>query len=247
MGSSIRSQSPTQVARKLLGRFLAGVGHRVTQVSFRFYQPPPPPKPPEEERLVPWLRVKGDKTLRQEYDLNESSVVFDVGGYEGQWASDIFSRYRCTVHVFEAVQSFAEQIERRFDRNNRVHVHRFGLGGATREARLLVSGDASSMLKAGPESAEVQVDVVRATEFIEQLGVGCIHLMKINIEGGEYELLDDLIESGCVQMIENIQIQFHDFIPDAAQRMIAIQNRLANTHFLTYQFPLVWENWKRRI
>jgi hypothetical protein len=38
-----------------------------------------------------------------EYDLNADSVCIDIGGYEGQWASDIFGRYGCTIHVFEPV------------------------------------------------------------------------------------------------------------------------------------------------
>ena len=41
-------------------------------------------------RVAPWLADNGDKTYRLDYNLNENSVVFDLGGYEGQWASDIF-------------------------------------------------------------------------------------------------------------------------------------------------------------
>lgn len=70
--------------------------------------------------------------------------------------------------------------------------------------------------------------------------------MKINIEGGEYELIEHFIESEFVKEIRDIQVQFHDFIPDAGVRMKKIQEELKNTHFLTYQYEFVWENWRRK-
>ena len=32
-------------------------------------------------RVKPWLDANGEEDLRLNYDLNERSVVFDVGGY----------------------------------------------------------------------------------------------------------------------------------------------------------------------
>jgi hypothetical protein len=63
-----------------------------------------------------------------------------------------------------------------------------------------------------------------------------VDLMKINIEGGEYELLEHLIARGLTKRIRNIQVQFHeDVMAGAAGRMERIQSRLAETHHLTYQ------------
>ena len=45
-----------------------------------------------------WFDIKGDKTLRLQYPLNEESIVFDLGGYHGQWASDIFNKYMCNIN-----------------------------------------------------------------------------------------------------------------------------------------------------
>ena len=56
---------------------------------------------PQEKRCIPWFQNNGDKTLRLNYPLTDKSIVLDLGGYEGQWASDIFSRYCCFIHVFE--------------------------------------------------------------------------------------------------------------------------------------------------
>lgn len=196
----------------------------------------------QEKRVTEWFKVSGDRTLRLNYDLDENSLVFDIGGYEGQWASDIFSMYCCTIHIFEPVVEFADKIERRFPRNKRIFVHKFGLLNRSQKASILLAQDGSSFFKQGKTNAEVTL--VSAVDFMRENDIQNIDVMKINIEGGEYDLLDHLIDTGFVKHIKNIQVQFHDFVPNAEQRMIRIQQRLRQTHSLTYQYPFVWENWK---
>ena len=60
-------------------------------ISERLYKSP-------QKRAIPWFKIQGDKTLRLNYNLNDASLVFDLGGYEGQWSSDIFSKYCCFIN-----------------------------------------------------------------------------------------------------------------------------------------------------
>ena len=53
-----------------------------------------------------------------------------------------------------------------------------------------------------------------------------------------------MIKIGIIKKVCNIQVQFHNIIPDARQRMEEIQVGLENTHYLTYQYPWIWENWR---
>ena len=48
--------------------------------------------------------------LRYEYNLNKDSVVFDIGGFDGTWAHNIYSKYSCNILVFEPVKSFYTNI-----------------------------------------------------------------------------------------------------------------------------------------
>lgn len=199
---------------------------------------------PDELRVAAWFADQGDATLRLDYDLGPQSLVFDLGGYEGQWTSDIHAMYGCRVFVFEPVPSFAACIGRRFRRNPNIRVFDFGLAGQTGEAAISLARDASSLFHAGADAIPIRLRC--AADFLRDEGVTDIDLMKINIEGGEYELLEHLLDAGLTDRIGNLQVQFHDFVPDARVRMEAIQNRLAATHELTYQYPFVWENWRRR-
>ncbi len=230
--------------RKILSRITARSGNALVSISRRLYQFSQEQtglSREQQERFDRWFRDQGDKSLRLDYDLNENSMVFDLGGYEGQWTSDIFSKYGCTVHVFEPVAEFAEWIGNRFRPNKKIIVHNCGLAGENKTVRLALGKDGSSAFKSGEHVTEIRL--VRALDFFIEHNISQIDLMKINIEGGEYELLEHLIGSDLIKNIRNVQIQFHDFVPDAERKMRQIQGDLERTHRLTYQYVFVWENW----
>jgi len=189
-----------------------------------------------------WRSDRGDATLRQDYDLSGKSLVLDLGGYQGQWASDIYARYRCAIHIFEPVPQFAEAIKARFARNPSITVHAAALGPTDCEARIALNDDGSHLAANGG----VPVLVKRADTFIDSLGAPAIDLVKINIEGAEYDLLEHLLNTGHILQINNLQIQFHRFVPNAVMRRDNIRKKMSTTHELTYEYEFVWENWRKR-
>lgn len=224
--------------RGLLGKVFAAVRRVTPGISAKLS------RSPQDSWLAAWRQVQGDKTLRLDYNLDASSIVFDIGGYEGNWTSDIFSMYRCTIHVFEPVIEFAERIETRFSRNSNIYTHRFGLSEQNRKSHISVNRDSSSLYRPGSDVRDARL--VRAIDFMQEYHVEKVDLMKINIEGGEYDLLDHLIDTGFVKNIVNIQVQFHAIYPGDDQRMLQIQQLLGRTHRLAWQYPWVWENWRSK-
>jgi hypothetical protein len=63
----------------------------------------------------------------------------------------------------------------------------------------------------------------------------------LNVEGAEYAILNQLIDSGTVSQIQNIQIQFR-VSNNSEQDYKLIESRLKKTHKLTWRYPFVWEN-----
>ncbi|MCF7817350.1 MAG: FkbM family methyltransferase [Kiritimatiellales bacterium] len=197
----------------------------------------------EHSRIVrKWYADGGERSLRFKYDLDKDSIILDLGGYEGQWASDLFSRYQCRIHVFEPVVGFAQKIQERFRLNEKIEVHPFGLGGSSRTETIHLSADGSSVW--GDSANMENIKIVDAHDWLVENGIGHIALAKINIEGGEYELLDRLIEKGFLSSVDNIQVQFHNIDSNSRARMERIQHELAKTHQPTYQYDFVWENWE---
>ncbi|OYV93442.1 MAG: hypothetical protein B7Z60_08730 [Ferrovum sp. 37-45-19] len=182
--------------------------------------------------------------MRQEYLLTASDVVVDLGGYQGQWASDIHARYRCPVHVFEPVPMFADAIEYRFAANDLVNVHRLAAGDHDGFLDISVAKDASSVYVGDGET--MRIEIRDFCTWCQQNGIEEIGLLKINIEGGEYDLLEHLLATGFITKVRFVQVQFHDFVPNAETRMERIKAQLAATHGLDYFYKFIWEGWTRK-
>lgn len=193
-------------------------------------------------RVQPWFKDNGDSTLRIDYDLNEHSVVFDLGGYMGNWSMDIFCKYSPNIYIFEPHIQFSRIIRKRFSHNPKVKIFDFGLSDNNRQENLFVSADASSLYKTEGDLVTIQLKNIE--QFLAEYEIKQIDLIKINIEGGEFELLEYLLKIKKIQVFKNIQVQFHDFVPNAIERMKLIQNELSKTHHLTYSYEFVWENWQ---
>lgn len=189
-----------------------------------------------------WKKADGDHTMRLVYPLHSSSVVIDAGGYHGQWASDIYSMYRCHIHVFEPVPAFADIIASRFQLNPNITLHRVALGDKDGKLSFSIDDNSSGTFAHGQH---ISVEACDAARYFAAQGLHTIDLLKLNIEGGEYDLIEHLHNTGILPNIQNIQVQFHPFVPDANIRLMRIYDLLTKTHRPTYQYRYVWENWSR--
>lgn len=195
-------------------------------------------------RVLEWVAVDGDQTLRLDYDLNPESVVLDLGAYRGDFASEILSRYGAHLYLFEPVPAFVAHIRKRFEGMNNVTVLPYALGAEEGEVVLSLDADATSGFKSGSVNVAVQVKPI--CDVLGELGLKRIDLLKINVEGAEYDILKALVENGRVADIQDIQVQFHDFVDDAEEQLRNIRGHLMKTHYVTYAHNYVWENWRRR-
>jgi len=194
--------------------------------------------------ILRWVVRRGDATLRLDYDLAPDSLVFDVGGYRGDWARGIAARYGCRIHMFEPLKEYCEEIARHLGGNHNVVINRFGLSDKTEMHLISVDEEGSSVVKLGGKVEEIQL--VDIFQYVSDLKIKKIDLIKINIEGGEYDLLARMHEKDLIRMCGDIQIQFHDFVADARERRHALREILGRTHELTYDYPFIWENWHRK-
>lgn len=197
----------------------------------------------QQQRVKPWFAANGDQTLRLNYDLNENSIIFDVGGYKGEFASDLFCKFNASIYVFEPIKSFYDIIVAKFSNNYKVKTFNYGLAGKDVILQISMSDNSSSVFLKTNDSETIHLKSI--VEFLKNNSIANVDLIKINIEGGEYELLESLIENDLITVFKNIQVQFHDFLLENGKvRMNKIQENLTKTHRLTYQFEFVWENWE---
>lgn len=191
--------------------------------------------------LGDFWRQGGDALTTVGLPVTSSSVVIDAGGYRGTWTDEMLCLYSPKVVVVEAHPGFSGSLEERYRNNDRVRVIHGALGGREGEIDIFDSADGTSAVRKSGEP--IRVRKVSIGSVMEDLdAVAC---MKINIEGGEYEVLDELIESGAIGKLGSLVVQFHDFFPDASARRASICARLEKTHRRVFDFPFVWERWDR--
>ena len=169
--------------------------------------------------------------IRYEYDLKPESIVIDLGAYKGEWANEIHARYGCQVAVIEPTEYI----------NDFKHGPIVNKAAGTHNGKMSFGGRAyySSIFETGDHEYEC-IDV---NPFLESYPE--IDLLKVNIEGAEYDLLSHIIGAGLHKRVKNIQVQFHQVsgVPyELWYKEISV--KLSETHSLTWQYPFCWENWQ---
>ena len=190
-----------------------------------------------------WYREKGDEKLRLTYKLDENSIVFDIGGYVGDFSSLIYEKYKCKIYIFEPSPKFYKICKERFKNNKKILCFNYGLSDSENELFLSNENEASSITKNIKNDNGEVVKIRKFSNVFKKLKIDQIDLLKVNIEGSEYNLLPHIIEEKLIEKINNIQIQFHIFISDAKNKRIAIIKTLRKTHKNDWCYYFVWENW----
>lgn len=170
--------------------------------------------------LKEWQSRKLER-LRYEYFLTKDDVVVDLGSYVGEFKNKIIEMYGCKVLEFDPLVNYAAWIEDGY----------ITTGGAYYY---------TSMFE-GNQNCYQCVDIAKKLEPLSEIA-----LLKVNIEGAEYAVLEHIIESGLIGRIKNIQVQFHivDELP-YEDLYYEIAHQLTKTHKLTWQYKYCWENWER--
>jgi FkbM family methyltransferase len=195
------------------------------------------------EDLQKWFSIGGDDSLRVNYPLNENSIVLDLGGYEGTWTQKIFDKYQCNIHVFEPIPNLYEKLVEKFKNNDKVKVYNFGVSDEDKKIEISLLNDGSSFYL--DSENKVSAKVMSFIKFLNENQIDNVDLIKINIEGDEFPVLKSLIDNDMVNVFNDIQVQFHQFIPDSINKRNWIREKLSLTHKLTYDYEFVWENWKK--
>ena len=198
-----------------------------------------------EHRLTPmqrFLRDGGEGLRWRGVSLNPQDVALDFGGFRGDYAAKLRRRFDCSVHVFEPIPVHVEELRRRFGDDPKVTVHGYAVGSSTGTLEMHVDGDASGAFVSGPPT---QVPVLAMETVARQLPER-IALAKLNIEGGEFDLLPAMAASGVLARTARLLVQFHAVTSQPDQDRELCRQMLARDHECDGDYPWVWESWSSR-
>jgi FkbM family methyltransferase len=200
------------------------------------------------QEINEWWECKGDQTLRECYPLNEYSVIFDLGGFDGNFSQTMYSKYKSNIYVFEPHPEFVSIIRDKFKDNEKVKVFDYGVGGKTENLQLVSCNESSYIIpqtKVNNTSNKIfqNISIKSFKNVYDEMKVNNIDLLKINVEGSEYDIMQNIFDNDLTTKINNFQIQFHKINDKSEKLLLDIRTELSKTHKQDWCFNWVWENW----
>lgn len=193
-----------------------------------------------------WFNDDGDNTHNLNYPLNENSNVVELGGYVGVWSQQIIDKFNCNVFIVEPMTDFFSVLSKKFEKNKKVKLLKVGISSENKTGVIYHDNDGSSSLL--NNKTPIEVDFITIETMLSKFNLDVVDLIQINIEGSEYEVLENMIESGVINKFKNIQVQFHLGINDAVKIRDDIRNKLIDNGFeINFDYPFVWESWRKKI
>ena len=190
-----------------------------------------------------------NRHILHEADINENSIVIDVGAFTGDWAQFIVDRYNPTIYAFEPDPINYKQLEDKATTNHKLKPMFYGIGDTNEKVKISLKGLGSSIFKDADKTDNIKTaeTEIRSIERVwQELELGTVDLMKINIEGAEFPLLEKMIKEDLLKNVDSFMIQFHEWHPRAYSRRKKILKELSKTHKMVWDYNFVWEKWDRK-
>ena len=198
----------------------------------------------DQWHLNRWWQDDGDHTHIFNHNLNEDSIVLDLGGYVGVWAQQVVDKHNSNVYVIEPLTQFYDEMVEKFKSNPKVCLLNVGVATENKKDFIYLGGDStSSNLENG---TKVEVEFRTISRILDEWGLAGVDLLQMNIEGDEYLMLESMLKDGTIDRFKNIQVQFHLGIEGDVDRHYDICIALEDRGFKSkFSYPFVWEGWTK--
>jgi FkbM family methyltransferase len=180
--------------------------------------------------------------LFKDLELNSGSTVIVLGGYLGDSVAKYREIYDATVFSTEPILEYFSIMQQRFCDDGKVFIVNEATAEKTSEIELFVSGEKTGFFEVTGESRLVRCRDIN--ELIDEAGRLIDHL-EINIEGGEYLVLQRLIDSTYISNCNSILVQFHNYGLRQEFDRAHLRIKLSETHRMIYCYEWVWELWTK--
>lgn len=181
--------------------------------------------------------------LYSELKIEKNETILVLGGYLGVSISEWRRLFDCEVVAFEPIPEYAEKLSLDFVSDEKVLIQEFAVSGQEGVIHLGIEGEATGRYSNSQTKLSVQSKDI--SKVVNEIG-DSLKLIEMNIEGGEYENLERLIQAGSISKVPTLLVQFHRYTMNEELRRAQIRIELEKTHSCVFEFPWVWERWDVR-
>lgn len=186
-----------------------------------------------------WFLMDRER-LKYSNTLNPTGLVVDIGAYLGDFTAKLSDlNPDMSFKLYEPIPEFSKKCLTKFSTNKNVEVFPFAVTADGRELHLHIDGPRT---KIDISQEHLVCSSLSVTDVFRELAQ--VELLKMNIEGAEYECLFSLIESGDIYKINYLLIQFHDFKSSDVENYSNLIHFLEKDFVNLFRYKWIWEMWK---
>ena len=178
--------------------------------------------------------------------LNQNSVVYSFGvGENISFDKSLIENHGCTVYAFDPTPKSIAWCKKQ-DLPATFYLNKYGIAPKTGHMKFhlpknkeFISG---SLISNNGVSNENMVDVPMKcfTDISKQLGHQKIDLLKMDIEGSEYDVIDEILNSDVE--IKQIAIEFHErFFQNGQQKTCEFIQKMKNNGYHIFGISDIFE------
>ncbi len=145
--------------------------------------------------------------------LNRRSVVYSAGiGRDISFDRSLIGRYRLELHAFDPTPTCLAWLKRRGVPAG-FHFHELGIGATDGTVRLAAPTPPLDYsfhtlpAEDGSDWRRIECRIMRIGSIMRMLGHSTVDLLKLDIEGAEFEVVDDILASRLD--IRQLLVEFH--------------------------------------
>ena len=161
--------------------------------------------------------------------ITRASVVYSFGvGHDISFDLSLIRKFGLQVYAFDPTPNVAEWI-RKQNLPEQFHFFDYGIANCDGVMKLFPRKPKGACWTLSGEvtaSNAVEVKVYRLKTILNMLGHQKIDILKMDIEGAEYAVIDDLVASGITT--EQILVEFHHRFKNIGKRKTARAIKLLN-------------------
>lgn len=178
--------------------------------------------------------------------LNNNSIVYSFGiGQDISFSKNLIEKFQCTVYGFDPTPKSIDWISK-YNPPVGFHFFDYGIATATGLVKLnlpknsdYVSGRIVEQSNVSSDSS-ILVKMKTFSDLTDELGHKVINVLKLDVEGTEYDVIDDILNSGV--WIDQILIEFHgSYITNGKDKTIDTVRKLKSKGYEIFAISDTYE------
>ncbi|MCF7834457.1 FkbM family methyltransferase [Candidatus Gracilibacteria bacterium] len=167
--------------------------------------------------------------------IKNSKIIFDIGGHVGYFTEYCLGLNQdLLIHFFEPVKDFLDEAKNRLRYeniywNNSAIMNKNGFHNFFVNQEKNMQSSIFNQTFLNPEGTISKIIIKRLDDYIDDRKFDKIHLVKMDIEGSEFDVIQSLGEKH-LDMIENLCIEYHILDRNFENKFDLIIDKLKNNY-----------------